>query len=380
MTAPRLLILSFSPIASDARVLKQVALFSEGYEVITCGYGPAPDGVVEHIEVPSDLRIWQYPRALVVARQYRRAYWTNAAISFAREKLADRAFDIVFADDADAVPLALDLRPGAGVHADLHEYSPRLHEEDWKFRWFVGPFYSWMTRRCVTRAMSWTTVSEGLAREYARVFGFDPVVVTNAAPYREVEPSAVHSPLRLVHSGAGLRNRHLDVTVAGVMTAERACTLDLYLTANDPAYLEELRAQAASSSGRIRIMDPVPYSELITTLQDYDVGVHVLPPVNFNNRWALPNKLFDYIQARLGVIVGPSPEMAGYVRDYDLGAVGEDYTAEALAAVLESTADHDVASWKASAARNSQRLSSEAEVVKWKDAVDRLAVLPRDVG
>ena len=41
---PKLLILSFSPIASDARVLKQVDLFAEDYEVTTCGYGPAPAG------------------------------------------------------------------------------------------------------------------------------------------------------------------------------------------------------------------------------------------------------------------------------------------------------------------------------------------------
>ncbi|MEK8228005.1 hypothetical protein NKG05_20820 [Oerskovia sp. M15] len=41
---PRLLILSFSPIVNDARVLKQVEEFREDYEVTTCGYGEAPAG------------------------------------------------------------------------------------------------------------------------------------------------------------------------------------------------------------------------------------------------------------------------------------------------------------------------------------------------
>ena len=48
---PRLLILSFSPIASDARVLKQVRLFAERYDVTTCGFGPQPHPDVEHVQV-----------------------------------------------------------------------------------------------------------------------------------------------------------------------------------------------------------------------------------------------------------------------------------------------------------------------------------------
>ena len=36
----RLLILSFSPIDRDPRVLRQVKLFNEQLEVVTCGYGP----------------------------------------------------------------------------------------------------------------------------------------------------------------------------------------------------------------------------------------------------------------------------------------------------------------------------------------------------
>ena len=35
-------------------------------------------------------------------------------------------------------------------------------------------------------------------------------------------------------------------------------------------------------------------------------GLHLLPPVSFNNANALPNKIFDYVQARLGLIVGPA--------------------------------------------------------------------------
>lgn len=373
MVKPRLLILSFSPIVSDARVLKQVRLFSDDYAVSTCGYGPAPDGVEEHFEVPANMPAWRYSRPLVIARQYRRAYWANAAIRFARTALQGREFDIVLADDVESVGLALALTPRAGVHADLHEYAPKLHEESWKFRWFVAPFFAWMTRLFVSRADSWSTVGGGLAREYHRRFGFDPVVVTNAAPFREAEPTAVHEPLRLVHSGAGLRNRNLDVMMRGAMASDTGCTLDLYLTENDPSCIADLRALSASSSGRVRVLDPVPYEQLADTLATYDVGVFVLPPVTFNYRWALPNKFFDYVQARLGIIIGPSPEMEEYVRRNDLGAVASDFSPEALTDVLNAITTDDVVRWKGSSARHARALSSESEVAKWGTAIDALA-------
>ena len=47
----------------------------------------------------------------------------------------------------------------------------------------------------------------------------------------------------------------------------------------------------------------------------YDVGVFLLPASFPNQVHVLPNKLFDYIQARLAVAIGPSHEMAEVVRD-----------------------------------------------------------------
>lgn len=371
-TRPSLLIVSFSPIVSDARLLKQIAVFRDDYDITTCGHGVQPDGTAEHIRIPDELAIWRYPRPLVMARQYRRAYCGNAAVAAATQALAGRTFDVVIANDVDAVGVAQTVTARGGLHADLHEYSPRQHEELLRFRLFVKPFYEWMCRTQVAAADSWTTVSNGLAREYARKFGFTPQLVTNAAPYVEAEPTPAHTPVRLVHSGAALRNRHLDMLVDATL-ASREATLDLYLTPNDPTYLGELRAQAAATNGRVTLHDPVPYAALAETLRGYDVGVHILPPVNFNNRWALPNKIFDYVQARLGVIVGPSPEMAEYVREYGIGMVTDDFTAPSLTRTIDALTPATVDAAKRSSHEHARELSSESQVLVWKKAVDALA-------
>jgi len=369
---PRLLILSFSRIVSDARLLKQVAVFRDDYVVTTCGYGPAPDGVSDHVEIPSDLEVWRYPRLLVMLRQYRRAYWSNAAIMATARALRGRSFDVVLADDVDTVGLALSLRPRAGVHADLHEYAPRMREDLLRVRVFMHPFIDWMCRTFVARAQSWTTVGEGIAREYHRRFGFESAVVTNAAPFVDARPSPVHEPIRLVHSGAAQENRGIEEIIEAVGLTRADVTLDLFLMEQSTAFLSHLREMAARMPDRVRLCDPVPYARLARTLQAYDIGIHVIPPKSFNHRWALPNKLFDFVQARLGAIVGPSPEMAAYVERYGIGAVTPGFTARDIARTLDEITPNDVAVWKNESHEHAYELSSEQQVTVWKAAVDRL--------
>jgi hypothetical protein len=375
---PRLLILSFSPIEGDARVLKQVTLFSEQYDVTTCGYGAAPKGVARHIRIPDDQpQNDLYPR-YVALRLYERVYWRTSAVAWCRKELEPGSWDVVLANDFETIPLALSLKAPCGVHADLHEYTPKLHSENkgW-MRWF-SPYYRWMARKYVRRVSSSTTVGAGLARQYEKEFGFKPGVVNNAAPEWALAPSEPTDRIRLVHSGAGLRNRHLDIMLEAVALSTTRPTLDLYLTPNHPDFIVQLRMRAAELDG-VTVHDPVSYSELIPTLNAFDMGVFVLPPVNFSYEWALPNKIFDYVQARLGIIVGPSPEMAAIVRDNELGVVTRDFTAQALAAAIDELTEETIAQFKAASHSAASTLNAAAEVQGWGKAIAALLVARRAV-
>ncbi|WP_448073248.1 glycosyltransferase family 1 protein [Georgenia yuyongxinii] len=368
----RLLVVSFSRVTDDARVLKQVQLLAERYEVTTCGYGVRPEGVAAHIRIPDELVYWYKDRAVLMQGRFAAVYRRNAVVEYLWDRLPRGQFDAVLADDVDTVPLALRLAPRGGVHADLHEYAPREKEDLLRWRLFVGPYMAWLCRKYVTQCASVTTVGRGIAEEYRRVFGIPATVVTNAAPYVDLSPTPLGGgPLRLVHSGNAMRSRGLTELVDAVVRANADVTLDLYLMPTERDLLDEL-AERSAGSGLVTIHDPVPYSELIRTLNQYDVGVHVLPPVNFNNKWALPNKVFDYVQARLGLIVGPSPEMARMVREHDLGVVTEDFSAAALARAIEGLTPDRVTAMKQAAHASAHELSAETQVQGWERAIDAL--------
>ncbi|UNX55735.1 glycosyltransferase family 1 protein [Georgenia sp. TF02-10] len=370
MSRPRLLVLSFSPISTDARVLKQVQYFVDRYDVTTCGYGPAPAGVRRHLELPAGAAN-RLDGRLITARAYRAAYWRQPAVRAARALLRGTDVDAVLANDLDALPLALALHPRGGVHADLHEYFPRLHEENEPWRRRIGPYMSWLCRRYLPRAASVSTVSGGLAREYEREFGVPVQVVTNATPFADLAPTPVAQPVRLVHSGACLRSRNIHLMVEAMAPLAGRFTLDLYLTPNHPDYLAELRTRAAAL-GNVTVHDPVPYPRLVQTLHRHDLGVFVLPPVSFSYAHALPNKVYDFAQARLGVVVGPSPEMVSFIEAAQNGVVTGGFTAADLTATLGQLTPPRVAELKAASHAHARDLSAEAEVAKWGRAVARL--------
>ncbi|MGC5628503.1 glycosyltransferase family 1 protein [Georgenia sp. Z1344] len=365
-----LLILSFSKIATDPRVIKQVRYFADRYDVTTCGYGPTPDGVVEHIELDGSL-----PRKLdgriITTRIYRLAYWQQPAMRGARRQLKGRTFDAVLANDADALPVAVSLKPRFGIHADMHEYFPRWHEEDEAWRRRIGPYYLWLCRRYLTRARSVTTVSGGLAREYGTIVDVPVGVVANATPFHELEPGEVGERIRIVHSGAAMPRRYLERTIEAAGRLPGSVELDLYVVPVYKDYFADLQAQAAATEN-VRVHEPVPYEELVGVLHRNDVGIFVVPPVTFNLEWTLPNKIFDYVQARLGIVTGPSPEMASVVRENGLGAVTGGFEVDDIEATLATLDKETVAGWKSASHAAARELAAEAEVEKWGDAIEKL--------
>lgn len=369
---PSLLILTFSPIRSDPRVLKQVELFKDEYRVVTCAYGDAPDDVDEHIALPDSARGWSSDKVGLITRNYRRVYDGMTAVIAARKALPVGHFDIILANDLNTLPLALDLQPRLGVHSDLHEYAPSEKESDAKWRFFVAPFMRWMCRKYLSKARSITTVSQGIADEYARKFRVQVGVVSNAAPYLDAAPTPTGETIKIIYSGAGQRYRKIELILEAMRGVRENIQLDFVVMPNEPDYVQELR-DMAKSIPNVNFLEPVPYHELVALLRGYDNAMCFLPNTTFNLQHALPNKFFEAIQARIGVIVGPSPAMIDFIEQYDLGAVVHDFSPESLRAVLNGLGKEDIDRWKSAAALAARPLSAEEQMRIWQESLDRIA-------
>ncbi|WP_022888311.1 glycosyl transferase [Agromyces italicus] len=372
-----LLILSFSRLEQDARLRRQIALFSETYRVVTAGWGPAVVGADRHVELPVPptgrrRRARFYAEGMLLRlRAYRLLYWTDPTVRAARKALRSERPDRVLANDIETLPLALTLAPGPSVHADLHEFYPGLHDDNPHWVRWRKPYLEWLIRRYAPQAASLTTVGSTVADAY-RPFDLEADVVTNSPAFAPVEPSQVHTPISIIHPGASLRSRRLENMLRGVAASSADVSLTMYLAPNDPAYVAELRRLAATLGDRVRVEDAVPHDELLGLISAHDVGIHVLPPTVTNNALALPNKFFDYVQARVGIIVGPTPAMSGLVREHSLGAVTDGFEVDDIRRVVDELTPETVARWKASVDAAARSLSAESQLPVWDRAVGSL--------
>lgn len=373
---PRILVASFTELARDPRAKKQIAAALELGGVTTCSFGPAPHPDVTHLELDPNgtyATSWIMQQLDTAARIAGVFAWTYRRIPYvrqARELLAGREFDAIIVNNPDAARVVAQAVTAAPTHVDLHEYFPGLVLDDGsKAARRQQRYLVWLLGG--VSASSSSTVARSIAERY-REYGLAPSVITNAGPSVDLAPSANTGPIRLVHSGNAQPGRGLSELVRAVSRSDADVTLDLYLVPNDVAFHAGLRELVAESAERVTLHHPVAQDRIVPTLHAYDVGVFVLPPTTVNSELALPNKFFDFVQARLAIVTGPSPEMAAVVRERSLGWVTAGFTEDDTLAALDALRRPEVDRGKQASAAVAVELSGDRHVADWRAIIEAL--------
>lgn len=280
-------------------------------------------------------------------------------------------FDLVFCNDAEPLPLAFALAKGVPVLFDAHEFYPLEFESSLKWRIFLQRYLTGLCREYIPRCAAMTTVSQGLAERYEKDFGVLPEVVFSAPELVEQNPSRTDpAHIRLVHHGAANRDRGLEQMIEIMRCLDGRFSLDLYLV-GDQRYINTLKALAKGCPS-IHWREPLPMQEIPTRLNGYDVGLCFLLPNTFNIARSVPNKLFEFLQARLAIAVGPSPDMAAIVREHNLGIVSDDFSPQAMAKCLNALTRDDIARYKVNTHNAAELFNASHEMDKIRAVVVRL--------
>jgi Glycosyl transferases group 1/Glycosyl transferase 4-like domain len=403
------LILSFSDLARDPRVNRQIRFLTGLYDVLAAGFeSPQIDGVrfirlSPWITPPLVLTI--RPKNFVLrklqgvlrrasaylhrteefiwscVRTSEQRFWDHATHCAAFEQLAPLHADLIIANDLPMLPIACRLAESwnAKVLFDAHEYAPRENEELWHWRWFEAPMITRLCKDFIPHVDGMITVCPGIVDAYRELTGVQASVMTNAPEYHDmpVRPHVAGQPVQMVHHGGLSPSRKLENMIFMMDHLDQRFELTFVLVGHDPAYQSYLE-QLAAKTGRVRFMPPVGMRELPRFLNQFDVGLYLLEPLNFNNLHSLPNKLFEFIQARLAVAIGASPEMASVVKRTGVGVVGEDFRPKTLAAHLNRLTSDDINRCKQRAHAAAWEMSAEANREILLDICRRLCP-PKDV-
>jgi hypothetical protein len=382
MARERVLAITLGELAMDSRAQRQLDFLAGDFDVVSAAFGASvPVNGVDFVQLPSRPPGSLRPRAEAAARaalrsmgRYESAYWLDARVRLWQERLESvLPVHAIVVDNLFALPLARAVAGDTPLVYDAQEHWTS-ESASWTRlqRLSMRRAHEWIVDDSVPRTAAMMTVSAGIARDYERRAGVSPRLVTNAPYFRQLQPSAVSEPIRLLHMGVADERRQLEGTIEAVASLDGRFTLDLVLV-RDNDYRRKLERLAAAEP-RIRVLRPVPPDQITTFANDYDVGVHLFPALQPNQIHSLPNKFFDYIQARLAVAIGPSPAMAEVLREWDCGVIAPSFAPQAFAESLRQLTVAEVERLKRNADRAAHVLTAdnnrEVVVSLVRDAID----------
>lgn len=367
----------YSPVGNDARVSNQIRwLERAGYRVDVLSRGPEhPDATGRRFTIgePTSRAELIFYALLPGPQRFRGVVENHLPV----QELEGLRYDLVIVNDHHLLPWAVKAAPDLSdgpVVLDLHE----LYSENGTglyHRLVYGRYDDWLLTFIASPAFTHhLTVAEGIAEIYRDRYGLPrPRVIRNVAPFEELEPSAVDDDaVALVHHGVASVERGIDIMLDAVLELDDRFRLVLMVIGDDEQ-LAPLRAHPAVQSGRAQLRNPVAVTEVARTLNQYDLELIFFPPRFPNNEYALPNKFFEAIQGRLGVVVGESPEIVGFVREEGFGMVVEGWSGSDLAAALNALTTEDIRAMKRAAHDCAEEFSAVAEGERFLAAVGALA-------
>jgi hypothetical protein len=368
------LIVAFSTIDKDVRVLRHISALNKDHIVWTMGYGEKPEGSKKHIQAPKGLGYLPIsPQSLlmVLSRSFDRAYSKTPVLNWAISEIKQikEEIDLMFCNDVVTLALPHFAEFKGQIIADMHEYAPREMEDDWRFRLLLQRYYTHLCAEYLPSFDLVTSVSPGLVSEYSKQFGVNCQLLMNARefmnlPVIPVEPNRI----KIVHSGLATSHRHLERMIEACDGLENV-TLDLYLMpAPRQARTYKKLVALAKKSSNSRVIPPIPMEDLPITLNRYDVGLSFIAPSSFSLEHGLGNKFFDYIQARLSVLVGPSPDMAIMVDEIGNGKATPGFSADDLRDTLVSLSAQEIMEHK-------QKSNDAARVFNESNEADKLKLM-----
>ena len=291
--------------------------------------------------------------ANLLAHRYEADIWTPQLCALI-ESLRSKKFSLIVCHDILLLPLAEAVRNQphnkgrCAVVMDAREFYPKQFEHSRIWKIMLGGLNDYACRRYLAQSDLVFTVSPGLAQGYATEYNVNCIMLPSLPDYHDIIPHATAEPIRCIHHGVAAPGRKLELMIEAFIPLMGKAELDFMLMPSDRGYLAHLEALARGAMN-IRFIAPVPMQEIVPCIAAYDMGVFLLQPNTFNHKHALPNKLFEFIQARLGVAVSPVPDMAGIVRRHGVGIVAEDFTAAAMTKAFQNVPVSAINAFKARA-------------------------------
>ncbi len=242
-------------------------------------------------------------------------------------------FELLLSNDLDTLPanfVASKIKKKPLVY-DSHEYFTEVPELI--NRPVVKRIWEWLEQKMVPKLEHAYTVCESVARIYTEKYGVRFRVVRNVPLAFKAEQGRTgienFSGKVILYQGAVNTGRGLEQAIRAMKFMEGA-RLVIAGHGDLREKMEELVKEAGVENS-VQFLGRLPIEDLVRLTPRAHMGLSIEEDRGLNYHYTLPNKLFDYIQAQVPVLVTDLPEMAAVVRKYNVGEITDSLEPQKLA-------------------------------------------------
>jgi len=247
-----------------------------------------------------------------------------------------RKFDIIVSNDLDTLPASYcagKLR-GKKIVYDSHEFFTEVPEL--VNRNFPRRVWLLIERLILPRLKHAYTVSTSIAETYNRLYKIQMEVIQNVPLFNDNandSPETKTEQKIILYQGSLNVGRGLEQMINAMQFIDNAH----FKIIGDGDIVQQLEQQIKEKAleKKVTIKGRMPFQELPAETSKADLGIALEENIGLNYYYALPNKLFDYIQAGVPVLVSPFPEMQKIVNQYEIGTVYDHKDAKMLAQKID---------------------------------------------
>lgn len=350
-------------LCTDQRVLRLCAWWhAKGYRVTM--YGRLLPGSMPMTDLPY--------------RIVRKKHFFNKGMLFYAEYsirlsifLLQNKSSWIWSNDLDTLPasaLAKKLSPARRLVYDAHELFTEVPElQHNTFARNVWLFFEGLCMPAVDYAF---TVNKSIADIYTKKYGKTFGILRNMPYHLKETPAVSRADLGLpvekqivLLQGSGINVQRGAEEAVEAMKYMQTDALLLIIGSGD--VIPQLKNYVTQNElqHKVWFLPRKPFSELLKYTVNADIGLSLDKDTNLNYRYSLPNKIFDYIQAGIPVLVSDLPELKRIVTEYGVGMVLETHRPQKLAAQLDAMLNDAEAmeSWRRNAAEAARVLCREEE-------------------
>lgn len=206
------------------------------------------------------------------------------------------------------------------LFSELPSINGRFSQKIWRL------LENWL----IPKQKHFYTVSNSISDWYSKNHGVKPLVIKNLPTKKKITFEEAKNKY-IIYQGALNNGRGLLV----LLEALQMIDIQLKIVGKGP-FISQIKEKIAQLKleDKVELLGEITPEDLIPITQKASLGVSLEEDLGLSYRYSLPNKLFDYIQAKTPVLATYLPEIKNIVETYNIGEIIEDHSPKTISKTI----------------------------------------------